>query len=293
MSDTTENRSSKVTAGLVIIGDEILKGHTKDLNASFLLSKLWSNGIHVKKVSFVPDDVKSISDEVLEYSNKYSLVITAGGIGPTHDDVTYEAVAKAVNEPLKWNDELAEVIKRVTKKDSLASIEKMVLVPASSKLYFGVDNSAKFPLLSVKNIYLFPGIPEYLQQSFQKNEKLFSGDSKFLLMKIYLSADEDAITDACNKVDKAHSHVHLGSYPILRNHVYKTKLTLESEDSIKLEAAYDDLIKKIPTDVIVSVRKCIPNSRDTHEEIFVTKNTSLPRILSNTSCKFRSLFLIL
>ena len=112
-------------------------------------------------------------------------------------------------------------------------------------------------------------------------------------MKIYLSADEGAITDACNKVDKAHSHVHLGSYPILRNHVYKTKLTLESEDSIKLEAAYDDLIKKLPTDVIVSVRKCIPNSRDTHEEIFVTKNTSLPRILSNTSCKFRSLFLIL
>ncbi|KAJ7392741.1 FAD1 flavin adenine dinucleotide synthetase [Desmophyllum pertusum] len=106
MADGMLKNDSKCTAGIIIIGDEILKGHTKDTNSHFLLKKLWSLGVKVGKVSVISDDVEEIAREVKKFSSRFSVVITTGGIGPTHDDVTMQGIAKAFEEDLVLNEDL-------------------------------------------------------------------------------------------------------------------------------------------------------------------------------------------
>uniref|UniRef100_A0A171A6Z3 Fad synthase-like protein isoform x3 n=1 Tax=Triatoma infestans TaxID=30076 RepID=A0A171A6Z3_TRIIF len=94
------------TAGIIVIGDEVLKGQVADSNVHFLAKKLHSLGIKLCKVSIIPDDIEIIAKEVAEFSIKYDQVITSGGIGPTHDDVTYEGIGAAFLQPLILNQEL-------------------------------------------------------------------------------------------------------------------------------------------------------------------------------------------
>ena len=114
MADEITSKQSKkapsCSAGIIIVGDEILKGHTKDTNSYFLLRKLWSLGIKVGKVSVLADDVDEIANEVKAFSSRFSLVITTGGIGPTHDDLTMAGIAKAFDEDLVLNEELINLL---------------------------------------------------------------------------------------------------------------------------------------------------------------------------------------
>ena len=287
-SSVVANSRNKTTdAGVIIIGNEILKGHIKDINAYFLLNRLWVNGVSVHKVSFIPDDVDKIAKEVAEFSEKYDFVITAGGIGPTHDDMTYEGIAKALKETLVVNVDLKNILEKLPSKKSLSnSIEKMTLLPESTKLIIGIDpitnKPVHYPLVCVKNVYIFPGVPEYLQKSFIINEHVFSGKSKFLLTKVYFSIEEEEIASCLENVNDTFKNVQVGSYPML-NDMYKVEVTLESQDAESTNNAYNALIKMLPKDVIVSARKYLPNSREQHHEIF---NTSSSRILSTSNCKF-------
>ena len=286
-----EVSARKRSAGIIIIGDEILKGHTKDLNASFLLSKLWTNGVNVKKVSFVADDVDEIASEVKTFSDNYSFVITCGGIGPTHDDTTFEAVSKAFNETLILNDDLVTKIKLLTSKEELSpGLLKMATLPESTKLITGQDpitgTSVRYPLMNVRNVFIFPGVPEFMQKSFTVNQHLFSAQNKFYLMKIYISVNEDEISGKIEKVDNAFPNVSIGSYPML-NDIYKVKLTLESENQESLNDAFDLLMKELPSQIIVSVKKCEPNSREDHHELINTSKEcqQRSRLFSSTQCK--------
>ena len=96
MADGIAENTQKCTPGIIIIGDEIVKGHTKETNSLFLLKKLWSLGIKVGKVSVISDDLDEIANGVRNFSSLFSFVIATGGIGPTHDDVTMAGIAKAL-----------------------------------------------------------------------------------------------------------------------------------------------------------------------------------------------------
>ena len=251
---------SKCTAGIVIIGDEILKGHTKDTNSHFLLKKLWSLGVKVGKVSVISDHVDEIAHEVRKFSSRFSIVITTGGIGPTHDDVTMHGIAKAFGEDLLLNEELVRLISGVydlSERQINSSHLKMARVPSSVKLSYGKDSSGKpsnFPLISVHNVYIFPGVPQFLETEFGVLENLLISNSKkrFFLRKIYLSAEETAIASILDEVDeKFKGIVHLGSYPDFCNQEFKVKLTVESDDMSYLEEAWHYLLERLPKDLIV------------------------------------------
>lgn len=280
MADGVIENKPKCTAGIIIIGDEILKGHTKDTNSHFLLKKLWSLGVEVGKVSVISDDVDEIAHEVKKFSSRFSIVITTGGIGPTHDDVTMAGIAKAFQQDLVLNEELVKLItgaydlnfqRKVNELNS--SHLKMARVPSSLKLSYGKDRSGKpsnFPLISVHNVYIFPGVPQFLEQEFGllENRLLISNsDKRFFLRKIYLSAEETSIASILHEVDeKFRDIVHLGSYPDFYNQDFKVKLSLESDDVSCLEEAWDYLLHRLPRDVIVKteVDDCdlsIPNSK--------------------------------
>merc|ERR1712018_257757 len=104
-------KSKIPSAGIIIIGDEILKGQTQDTNTHFLAKNLKSNGIQLKRVSVIPDEIDIIAKEVKDFSDKFDFVLTSGGVGPTHDDVTYEGMAKAFDDHTFLHPELETFIR--------------------------------------------------------------------------------------------------------------------------------------------------------------------------------------
>lgn len=105
------NGGGRPTAGIIIIGDEILKGQTLDTNTHFLAKNLKSIGIGLERVVVIPDDIDIIAKEVKTFSDKYTYVLTSGGVGPTHDDVTFEGVAKAFDDETFLHPEMEQLIK--------------------------------------------------------------------------------------------------------------------------------------------------------------------------------------
>ena len=147
--------TDECTAGIIIIGDEIVKGKVQDTNSHYLAQKLYSLGVDVRKISVIPDRVEDIADEVALFSSKFTHVITAGGVGPTHDDITYQAIARGLGEKLILLPELVKLIKSHFKIQvrgydplNLPTFDcdmdtstfnpalKMALVPISSQLHF-------------------------------------------------------------------------------------------------------------------------------------------------------------
>ncbi|KAL3843234.1 hypothetical protein ACJMK2_021178 [Sinanodonta woodiana] len=250
------------TAGLIVIGDEILKGQTADTNSFFICKHLHSWGVRVKRISVIPDDLDTIASEVAHFSSQYTHVITSGGIGPTHDDLTFEGVAKAFGENVEPHPVLVDLCKQHFGTDDLNSPElKMAKVPKSAKLVFGEDKKTgaktKYPLVTVKNVYLFPGVPSILEKAFVLLKDLFQNPyAEFHTREVYIQHDEVSITHILNTVNAAYSKdVVMGSYPNFKSSYYKVKVTLESENKNRLEEAHTALIKALPEGSIVKYEK--------------------------------------
>merc|ERR1712227_600843 len=213
---TMSTVASVKRAGIIVIGDEILKGQVQDTNTHFLTKNLHQRGIRVSKVSVIPDDIDTIACEVKLFSDKYDFVLTSGGIGPTLDDPCF----------------------------------KLALIPSKGSLNFGVDKKSGkpmlYPIVSVENVFIFPGIPELLQRAFLNlGDRLFQTDSKFYTKEAFCTTDELSLTATLNKIVQTHSGVIFGSYPTWTNQYYKTKITLESQDQEFVDAAFSEIEEKM------------------------------------------------
>jgi len=235
------------TAGIVIIGDEILKGQTQDTNTYFLAQNLRKLGVSLERVSVIADDLDIIAAEVKNFSNNFDFVLTSGGIGPTHDDLTFEGVARAFDLEVEHNVRLVDLCKAWFKTEDMNQpCFKMALLPSQAKLNFGTDKATGklmlYPIVSVENVFIFPGIPELLQRAFNNlGETLFKTDTKFLSSVVYFSIDELSLTTRLNQLVKSHPGVTFGSYPSWSNQYYKTKITLEAVSVDIIEAAKTEM----------------------------------------------------
>ncbi|KAM4662749.1 FAD synthase isoform 2-T2 [Discoglossus pictus] len=258
-ASSDENTSGDaVTAGIIIIGDEILKGHTQDTNSFFMCKKLRSIGVMVSRISVIPDDVDTIASEIEAFSSRYTYVLTSGGIGPTHDDVTFEAVAKAFGEKVFPHPELVSLVQKFFGKTDVWCPEmKLARIPESSKLNYGTDKRTgdcfKYPLISVHNVYVFPGIPSLMERALEGLDHLFRNEkTRFYCQEIYVNADEMAIARVLEEANaRFRRHVSLGSYPDWANNYYHVQLTLDSDSESRLEEAYSFLIQRLPPGVVV------------------------------------------
>jgi FAD synthetase len=238
------------TAGIIIIGDEILSGKVQDLNSQFMVKELRIHGIDLRRISVIPDDVHEIAHEVKKFSKRFDYVFTAGGIGPTHDDVTIDGIAKAFDVRLILNKSIKKLLHKRYGKDLMPEQLKMAEVPEGAELM--TDDAIKFPIIIFKNVYILPGIPEYLEKKFFVIEKLFK-EQPFLLKKVYIKEYEPDIAPLLNEIVKSHKRVKIGSYPVVGNKDYYVMVTFESLDEENLQSALEDLIQKIPRKKVIKI----------------------------------------
>lgn len=239
------------TAAIIIIGNEILSGKIKDANSSYLASELRALGVDVRRISVIPDDLGEIAAEVAAASGKYDYVFTAGGVGPTHDDVTMEGIALGFKLKTVTSGRLLEVITQRCGGRMNESSRKMAEVPEGAEVI--EMEGLRFPPVVLRNVFIFPGIPEFLRQKFSAIKERFRSEP-FVLREVYVNEEECYIAPSLERVVAEFPGVMVGSYPKVDNPEYKVVVTLESTDSAALGRAYERLVGLLPEDSLVKQR---------------------------------------
>jgi len=263
-------------AALVIIGDEILNGFTTEVNMQVASTALKSIGIPLKMVTVVSDDVNEIATEVLRMSQKYDLVFTSGGIGPTHDDVTLKAIAKALNQEIRINHEMLAHLEEVQAESAGApaeveeSMRRLAMLPEYSQLRFppspgdyfdrpsksGTVRSKTWPVLQCDNIFVLPGIPQFFASKMDLIVKHFlEVQPRLVSRKIVLKIEERSLINMLDSLVDVHGDVKFGSYPFIDHPEFKTIITLEGADEQKVEDAVANLLDMLPAYAVLRVEK--------------------------------------
>ncbi len=238
------------TAGIILVGNEILSGKIVDANASYLCRELRALGVEVRRISVIPDEVELIAAEVARFATDYDVVFTSGGVGPTHDDVTIEGVARAAGVPVVRHPMLVALLEAYYRDAITEAALKMAEIPEGAELL--ADSSVRFPTILMGNVYVLPGVPEIFRRKFDALRERFR-DQPIFLKNVFVSVGEGSIADHLNALVREYPELLCGSYPEFSNPEYKVKITLESRDLAFLDRALAELLERLPADSVVRV----------------------------------------
>jgi molybdenum cofactor synthesis domain-containing protein len=238
------------TAGIILIGNEILSAKIADVNAAYLCRELRGLGVEVRRISVIPDEVEVIAQEVARASRDYDLVFTSGGVGPTHDDVTIEGVARALAVKVVRHEHLVAILAGYYGDRLNEAHLKMAETPDGAELVGG--EPLRFPTVVMKNVYILPGVPEIFRQKFDAIRERFR-DAPIHLRNVFVRIGEGTLAPHLNGLLADFPTLLLGSYPEFSNPEYKVKVTLESRDQGYLEQALAELLRRLPAGALVKV----------------------------------------
>ncbi len=204
----------------------------------------------VRRISVIPDERGVIGTEAAAFSEKYDYVFTSGGVGPTHDDVTMAGIAEGFGVELVRNDEIHHILRLRYRKPLNDAILKMTEVPQGAEIIF--SEGMRFPVVFFRNIFIFPGIPEYLKNKFSMIRERFRS-STFHLKRLYLNSHESSLAAILNMVVAGHADVTFGSYPVLGKPDYRVIITAESRSGESLDRALNELLDRLPGDVVTRI----------------------------------------
>jgi molybdenum cofactor synthesis domain-containing protein len=231
------------TAGIVIIGNEVLSGKTQDSNSHFFCTELRQLGVDVQKISTIPDEIELIGQEVASFSKRFDWVFTSGGVGPTHDDVTIDGIAHGFGLKVVRHPDIEQRMRRRLGVEVNEARLRMANVPEGAEL---LATEALFaPIIKIHNVFIFPGIPKILQERFHAIKERFR-DAPYFLKVIYVKQGEGVIASLMNDLLVKYPQLLLGSYPVLDLPDYKVKVTLESKDSAYLDQALQSFLSSLP-----------------------------------------------
>jgi molybdenum cofactor synthesis domain-containing protein len=234
------------TAGIILIGDEILSGKVVDENARFLVGELRELGVALRRMIVIPDVLDEIADTVREFSARYDHVFTSGGVGPTHDDLTMEGVARAFGTPIERHPRLEELLRGHYGERLEERNLRMADVPAGVTLHEG--DTPSWPVVAMNNVYILPGIPQIFVIKFKSIRERFRV-APFHLRCVFTSAEEGTIAAELDRIVANHP-VQVGSYPKIDSDDYKVKVTLESKDLSAVETATAELVRALGPSVV-------------------------------------------
>jgi molybdenum cofactor synthesis domain-containing protein len=231
-----------VTAAVIVIGDEILSGRTKDKNMVYLAEQLSEIGVQLREARVIPDIEGEIVDTVNSLRKKFDYVFTTGGIGPTHDDITADSVAAAFGVSIGYHPDAMDIL---TKHYETSGIEfndsrkRMARIPNGAVL---IDNPvSKAPGFQIENVFVMAGVPVIMQAMFDGITDRISGGAHMLSRTIGAGLPEGKIAESLGQLQQEYQNVSMGSYPYFRQGEVGTNLVLRSVNQQDLDEAFEKL----------------------------------------------------
>jgi molybdenum cofactor synthesis domain-containing protein len=244
---STGTSTEIVTAAILVIGDEILSGRTKDKNIGYIADHMTAIGIRLKEVRIVPDEEDEIVTAVNALRRRYTYVFTTGGIGPTHDDITADCIAKAFGVGIDVDPRALALMKPYYEKRGLELTParlRMARLPETSEL---VENKVSIaPGFKIENVIVMAGVPHIMQVMLDAVTPQLRTGRKMLSESIELARPEGEIADLFAAHQKEFPDVSMGSYPFVKEQrFFGTHLVLRSTDPDRLAAAFAGLEQKL------------------------------------------------
>ena len=231
----------KVNAAILIIGNEILSGRTQDTNTSTLALWLNSIGVKVREAKVIPDVEEKIISSVNLLRNLYDYVFTTGGIGPTHDDITAQSIAKAFNLDYEIHKEGYKILEAYYKPGEFnEGRQKMIWMPKNAKLLLNPSSGA--PGFRIDNVFCLPGVPSILKSMLGGLKNDIVGGEPILSHTINLRTVESEIANSLTKVQDNNKDVEIGSYPFFQAGKLGVSIVIRSEDQNKINICNSQIL---------------------------------------------------
>lgn len=237
------------TAAALIIGNELLSGKINDKNVVVLARTLRSLGVTFRRAVMVLDELDVIADEVRTLASSHDWLFTSGGVGPTHDDLTIEGVAKAFGAGVVMAPPIEKMLRdfygeRVTESHLL-----MARVPEGARLV--TSDVMPWPAVVKENVWILPGVPEIFASKMQLVRTELAGGRPYLSYAVFTLLDEGQLKPQLDKVVGEFRDVDIGSYPTFREPDYRTKLTFDGFEEARVRAARDAFAASLPEGTLV------------------------------------------
>jgi molybdenum cofactor synthesis domain-containing protein len=235
-----------VTAAMLVIGDEILSGRTTDRNINYLAAHLTSVGIRLREVRVVGDDEEAIAAAVNALRTSHDYLFTTGGIGPTHDDITADSVAKALGVGIDIDPRALALLQDYFEKRGVEETSarlRMARIPEGANLIRNAISVA--PGFMIANVIVLAGVPEVMQVMLDDVTPALATGNKLQTETLRLSRAEGDLADLFAAHQRTFPDVSMGSYPSFSDGRISTQLVLRSTDSARLETARETLVLKL------------------------------------------------
>ena len=234
------NFSKEFTSAILIIGNEILSGRTVDKNTSFIAKWLGDLGISVEEVKIIPDKEDIIITSLNELRKKYQYVFTTGGIGPTHDDITSESVAKAFGKKYEYNKEAYAILEKYyANSDFNEGRKKMARMPEAASLIYNKQGSA--PAFSIENVFVLPGIPSYVELMLPQLKDVLISGKKIISVSVDAKIRESSVAVDLSKIQDKYPNIDIGSYPYSKEGGFGTVLVMRGIDSAEINRCTEEV----------------------------------------------------
>jgi molybdenum cofactor synthesis domain-containing protein len=243
--------SAGATAAVVIVGSEVLSAKVQDENGPFLARRLHELGVELAAIHVVPDRTDAIVEALLLERRRVGWLFTAGGVGPTHDDLTLPAVARALGVPVRRNPELVRILEVMhARHHGGASLPDVALRMADLPDGTELLGDPEFPTLVVSRVVMLPGVPSFLRHQFERIAHLFGG-SPFHLVTLFFAWGEDRLAVPLARVADAHTAVEIGSYPRFDRADHRVRVTIEGKDGALVQAGARAILEAVPAEALV------------------------------------------
>ncbi len=237
---------------MLVIGNEILSGKVQDANTATLARELRALGVELRRVVVVPDEVALIAAEVNALRLAHDLLFTSGGVGPTHDDVTVEGVARALGRRVVRDASLEALLRGHYGERCTEGHLRMADVVEGTTLWSGLD--ARWPTMVLGNVFVLPGVPDIFRFKLEGlRERLRGDDVPFVLRSVYTSLDEGAIKAWLDEVVALFPDVSVGSYPRWRDPEYAVRITFDGREGARVGEAAERFAAMLPREHLIRV----------------------------------------
>jgi molybdenum cofactor synthesis domain-containing protein len=238
-------------AAALIIGNELLSGKIADKNLSVLARTLQGIGVRLVRAVTVLDDLDTIAREVRSLSEAHDMLFTSGGVGPTHDDLTIDAIAAAFHVTIEPSQVIEDMLRRYYGDDITDGHLRMARIPKGARLV--TTERMPWPTTVMGNVWILPGVPQIFAMKMPVVTAELGGGEAFVSLRVFTKLDEGRLKPLLDQVVAEHETVEVGSYPQWDEPRYRTKITFDGSDARAVEQARDAFAALVPAAQLVDI----------------------------------------